>query len=74
MLTKGTEYSQYNLLVKGGNVLQPAQSNHKTNVPKCIQKTEDIRMMMTEMIFDFQNTQKFTLKLLRTTDNMFVCI
>ena len=29
MLTKGPEYSQYNLLVKGGNVLQPTQSNDK---------------------------------------------
>ena len=29
MLTKVREYSQYNLLVKGGNVLQPTQSNDK---------------------------------------------
>ena len=29
MLANGTEYSQYNLLVKGGNVPQPTQSNHK---------------------------------------------
>ena len=42
MLTKGTEYSQYNLLVKGGDVLQPAQGNHKKNVPICIQKTVDM--------------------------------
>ena len=41
-LSKGTVYSLYNLLVKGGYVLQPAQSNHKENAPKCIQKTEDM--------------------------------
>ena len=29
MLAKGIEYSQYDLLVKGGNVVQPTQNNHK---------------------------------------------
>ena len=29
---KSTKHSPDNLLVKGGNVLQPAQSNHKVNV------------------------------------------
>ena len=29
MVIKGTEYSKYNFLSKGGNVLQPTQSKHK---------------------------------------------
>ena len=41
MLTKGTEYSQHNLLVKGGNILQPTQSNHKQMYQNCIQKPAD---------------------------------
>ena len=33
-MTKNTEYGQYNLLGKSGNILQSSQSNHKENVPK----------------------------------------
>ena len=40
MLTKGTEYSQYNLIVKCGNELQPTQSNHKTNVQNVFKKLQ----------------------------------
>ena len=41
MLTKGTKYGQYNLLVQGGNVLQPTQRNHKQMYKNCIQKPAD---------------------------------